>query len=299
MKKNIHSTPIELQKVHFRTFIQSLTQKFEPLQLFSFSCSIVNNETTSCFNKTQSEYCCHYYLLMVTESSNRIGHEVQSFANENYEYGTITILSHGKKSLLEAVQANNRFFITVLEKGQLIYSMGGMIDLDFNVSYIPTQAGVRARENLEPRIQLADGFLKGATECLKAQNYNVCAFMLHQVVEQCFNAFILVFLGYRSNIYNLHRMLRLCGCFSKEPKACFLSGTSEDERLFKVLVRSYSSTRYEDGFLVNRNDAAQLFEKVSVFFYLTKRMCEGEIIKLEKDALLFKEARRKMEVVNG
>lgn len=81
---------------------------------------------------------------------------------------------------------------------------------------------------------LADGFLMCASECLENEQYGICAFMLHQAVEQACICLVRVHIAYRSKFHNLYRLLRLCQCFSERPFQLFLS-TPEDERLFDVL----------------------------------------------------------------
>ena len=136
---------------------------------------------------------------------------------------------------------------------------------------------------------LAEGFLWGAGECLTNQDYKVSVFLLHQVTEQCCILLLRVHLSYRSEIHNLIRMLRLCNSFSEKPLQTFISGSVEDERLFSLLMKSYSGSRYGNGFFVTPQDAQSLYQRVSTFVTLVKEMCGAKIEELEHEALLYKE----------
>ena len=210
--------------------------------------------------------------------------------NAHFKLGKVTILCHAKETLEEAFKANSRFFITVCNEGKLVYSHDGLPNFYVPAHFIPTQSGVKALKHFNYRIPLAEGFLIGAGECLNKGQYNVCVFMLHQVVEQVCIGLIRVFMAYRSEIHNLHKLLRLCSTFSYAPIKLFLSGSPEDERLFEILLKSYSSARYKSTFVVLADDAWVLYNKTVAFVALAKQMCNEKIERLEQQAMLYKNA---------
>lgn len=269
--------------VHFREFIQQLAQKFDPLQIFTFLQNSYTQQLQGCFNDGKHYFRCDYCLLVVTETATRIDYEMQDFANTYYPHGMITIICHGRQSILDAVQQNSRFFIGVLTNGKLLYSRDGLLDGNPTPLFIPTKGAIKALKHYEHRIPLAEGFLMCASECLEKEQFGICAFMLHQAVEQACICLVRVHIAYRSEFHNLYRLLRLCRCFSEKPFKLFLS-TPEDERLFDIMAKSYSSSRYKDDFTVFRQDAACLYQRVSSFLLLTKEMCNEKIVLLTKSA---------------
>lgn len=286
----------EIPKHHFSKFIKHLVEKFQPLYIYCFAKTIEITNKEGCFIQDSTDGNYQYFLLMVTESVTRIDHEVQEYANTHYPFGSITILSHGQRTIGEAINDNNKFFITVYNQGQLLYSHNGMSNLDFNRKFIPTQSANKAQKHFDHRIQLAEGFLHGSGECLAHQDYTIGTFLLHQVVEQCCIVLIQVHLAYRSEIHNLLRMLCLCRSFSDRPIKAFLSDSAEDERLFNLLLKSYSGSRYASGFSISQHDAQVLFERTSSFVVLVKEMCAAKIQELTHEALLFQEFQETGEV---
>lgn len=269
--------------VHFREFIHRLARKFEPLQIFSFSQNSSTHHSQGCFNHNQGYFKCDHCLLAITETATRIDYEMQDFANSYYQHGTITVISHGRQSVIDAVQQNSRFFISVLTSGKLLYSNDGLVDIDPIASFIPTKGAIKAIRHYKHRIPLADGFLMCASECLGKEQFGICAFMLHQAVEQTCICLVRVHIAYRSEFHNLYRLLRLCQCFSEKPFQLFLS-TPEDERLFDVIAKSYSGSRYKDDFTVSRQDAERLYQRVASFLLLAKEMCHEKIELLARSA---------------
>ncbi|MET1053956.1 MAG: HEPN domain-containing protein, partial [Pedobacter sp.] len=275
-------------KEQFSAFIKVLAEKFKPLYIYCFAQFVESSRKSGCFIDNSADEACRYYLLMITESSTRIEHEVQNYANDQFQHGTITLLVHGKETLTEAVRANNRFFITVANSGELLYSHDGMIRSFQVPDFIPTQAAVKARKHYRHRTDIATGFLESAMECLRKGKYQLSVFMLHQVVEQCCIALIRVHLAYRSDIHNLYRLLRLCDSFSPALSVLFLEESEEGRRLFDLMVKSYSAARYKDDFHVEQSDAEKLYNQVAVFLKLTGTLCSDKIELLAIEAEVYK-----------
>ncbi len=288
METQTSSTAAE-HALYFKEFIKSLAEKFHPLQIFCFAKSSTLNESSGCFIDEHSSYTCNYCLLLVTESNTRIDFEVQEFANRYYKQGSMIILSHSRENLENAINANDRFFITAYTTEQLIYSHDGISQCNPSVPFIPTQSAVKANRDLAHRIPLAGGFLNGAGECLSKAQFAVCTFMLHQVVEQCLITLIGAYMGYRTEFHNLVRLLGISRAFSDQPFNLLTSGGTEGQRLFDVLAKSYSGARYSDSFTVTEEDAKALYQKVADFDRLAKAMCKRKIKQLEATATRYRE----------
>lgn len=265
------------RKEPFITLINHLVQKFNPIQIHCFgeNLSVIHN--TGCFRQQYSTENYHYFLLMVTEADTRIEHQVQDFANNHFHNGKITILVHGRETICKALKANSKFFLTIFNHGQLIYAKDDLPQSVAFQTYIPIHAALEAQRHFDQRFLMATGFLASAKDCLLKENYSLCAFMAHQVIEQCCIALIRVHLAYRADIHNLYRLLSLCEVFSSAPSKLFLSGRNGDKRLLDIIVKSYLAARYKDDFQVSKTDAEQIFLTVSVFVKLTERMCVEEI----------------------
>jgi len=279
----------EIQKDHFSKFIKQLVSKFQPLYIYRFGKITEVTNIEGCFIQESANGNYQYFLLMVTESITRIDHEVQEYASTHYPFGSITILSHGQQAIREAINDNNRFFLTIYNHGQLLYSHNGMSNLDFNRKFIPTHSANKAKKHFDHGIFLAEGFLHGASECLNQQDNTIATFLLHQAVEQCCIVLIRVHLAYRSEIHNLFRMLNLCRSFSDRPMKTFICDNPEDKRLFNLLLKSYSDSRYGSSFYVSQHDAQILYDRILSFVSLVKEMCCTKIQELTHEAMLFQE----------
>lgn len=264
----------------FKVFIELLVQRFLPVQIYCFATLNTTYSTRSCFTEAIDDFKQDYFLLVVTKEATRIEYEIQDFAAAHFKHGIVTVLAHGKKTVLELLEAGNMFFTNIYQRGTLLYSSEVIMAADFSIAKTAINTPVIEKSCLAQRLSLIEGFLSGARECLCNEQYNACLFMLHQAVEQCCIALIRVHLGYRSDIHNLRRLLQLCCCFSIEPIKVFLSGTKEDDRLFNILMKSYSLARYSDGFLAEKCDVQLLFNRIWAFMELTRDICSRKIIEL-------------------
>ncbi|WP_442587183.1 hypothetical protein ACSBL2_14170 [Pedobacter sp. AW31-3R] len=63
-----------------------------------------------------------------------------------------------------------------------------------------------------------------------------------------------------------------------------LTGSAEDHRLFNLLTKSYSESRYGSGFVVVEQDVQSLYQRINQFMGLAKRMCRRKIEVLKHEA---------------
>lgn len=268
---------------HFKNFLQQLVDKFQPTRIISFGKQTQLNELEGCFASKQIKHQ-HYCLLICTEATTRIDYEVQEFASKYYHNGQVTIVCHGESAIRESIESNNRFFITVLSKGNHLYTKDGFFDIESIQSINSVKALERAERNYFHRISLGQGFLESANGSVLRGHYNIATFLMHQAVEQSCIVLIRVYIDYRSEFHNLHRLLGLCRSFSDEPYNLLIGERPEDRRLFDILIKSYGQARYAPEFDVDEKDAKKLQYKISIFVELIKTMCANKLEKMTNEA---------------
>jgi len=172
------------------SLLQKLIGKYSPLQIYCFHKDEKSMKTEGCFVDFRNGGYCNYWLLMVTDGGSRIERAVQDFVNAHYDFGSVTILVHGREGIEKSINDGYLFFANVCGKGKLLYSRPAYINALAAVLPPSIERLEGYRERYAEGMSRAEGFLHGATECLAAKKYTVCAFMLHQAVEQCCHALI-------------------------------------------------------------------------------------------------------------
>ena len=269
--------------------ISILVERYQPLQIFEFGYVHSERIISGCFSKENSLHEHQYFLFMVTESNAKIVHEVQDYVNKHYSSGIVTILCHGIENICDSIKKNSRFFITLMNKGKLLYSKDGIAFVRSVPDYNFEKSLSTAQKQLAKRIPLITGFLSSAQNSIKQSEPEIATFLLHQSVEQCSIMLIQLITGYRSELHSLRRQLELCNSFSTAPYGHFLTGGSEDKRLFDILSNSYSSTRYKEDFTVSISDAEALYVRVASFYKMAQLMCDEQLSALGSELDRYKD----------
>jgi HEPN domain-containing protein len=266
-----------LNCIVLRDLVNRITDHYKTEQVICFGSVRDSTSIHSCFMKDSGKDNVHYFLLMITTETTRIEHQVQDFVNGIIQDASVTILAHGMETVANALKQGSRFFTTVCRDGFYLYSSNSTNLLMGYPPLNPITTHLKAEKHYHHRYGMALGFLEAADSCFEKGYFNNTVFMLHQAVEQSCIAMIRVFMAYRSDIHKLSRLLKLCLCFSSAPQELFPTNTSEEQRLFKLLEKSYSDARYRDGYQVDGTDAKVLLAKVSGLIELTERLCIDRI----------------------
>jgi len=279
MEKNQYQLS-DLQVKEIGPVVTLLVAQYQPDKIICFGCVSNNREAAGCFMGSESRFKSHYFLLMITKEAFRVEHDAQDYVNTHFGGGTISIISHGRKIIEQAIVKNSRFFITVYRDGCLLYTADGM-PRSFEQLTLPEidpiQTQTKAKKHYNSRWTMACGFLEAAAKCNEEAFYNNTVFLLHQAVEQTCIALIRVCTGYRPDLHNLDRLLKLCLCFCPDLSIHFQLNTEEEIRLFQVLNAGYSDVRYKDDFNVSAEDAGILMNQVDEFMVMAGVICQNKI----------------------
>lgn len=227
-------------------------------------------------------------LLIITRKEERrtdlrSDYEIQDII-ENRCRGvvTVTALVHDIAYVNMKAKEGQYFFSTVLrEEGVLLYDAGG------------TPLAKTAAPNLEEVRQVAEKdfdrwarqaweFFSGAEHVTGKRGWNTATFLLHQAAEQCYQAILLAFTGYKPTTHNLDKLRRYTNRFSMELALLFPLDNAEEEELFRLLASGYVSARYKEEFLITEQEVGLLIERVRRLLDIANRVCYGHFIRLSR-----------------
>jgi HEPN domain-containing protein len=263
--------------VELQALIKLLADHFHPDKIVCFGCIHANITSENCFAPKLKDTFSHYFLLVTIRETSRREHEMQHFADTHFKDTGVTILCHSTAGVKEAIGKQSRFFNTVWQTGTIMYSSTGILQLEKGVHVDPLTTLAKAEAHFNNRFALSKGFLESAEARFIDGNFNLCVFLLHQVVEQACIAMIRTFMGYHADIHHLGRLLTLCLCFSETPNNIFPRHIEEENHLFQVLLRSYSEARYRDEFKVIQEDARLLLFRSRKFLNIAENLCLEKI----------------------
>jgi len=252
--------------------ISLLIAEFKPLYIYQFAQMKQRGEILSIFAKPVLDVKEMYYLLLITEGTASRENEIQEFVDRNEREAYFVIHAHGEEILKRNLNYCNAYFTTVLNQGTLLYSANGKLLRTKVQGPNPEKQLLRVQAQWQRRSEMAKAFIGAAQQCLENGRDKVCIFLLHHACEQLCVGLIWVYMGYKSDIRNLRRLLHVCACFSTDPMQYFM-GSDATEDLLTILMKSYRGSRYNDDFSLEGRSAYWFVEVVEGFYDLAEGLC--------------------------
>ena len=215
---------------------------------------------------TNPEPFTFYLLILIGDEEKTPEHEVGNKIEDNCQYlAHVHAIVHKANSAKEALNIGRRFWATVMEKGFIVYQSTELLLPDHKK--VSKEILIeRAKFNWERWGVQGKEFLKGAELYRVDNNCRLAAFLLHQSVESVLKAIIQAILGYRVQMHNLSRLIRLTLLFSDELKNVFELNTTEGVQIFTILQNSYSQSRYNSSFEPDEESVRILAKRVTLFY---------------------------------
>jgi HEPN domain-containing protein len=213
-----------------------------------------------------------YLLILIADDEKIPEHEISNKIEDNCQYlANVHAIVHKANSAKEALNIGRRFWSTVMEKGFILHQSPELILPELQEITKETLLE-RAKFNWERWGRQGNEFLRGAELYRADSNFRLAAFLLHQSVESVLKATIQAVIGYRVQMHNLSRLLRLTLLFSDDLKNVFELDTIEGSQIFALLQNSYSQSRYNSTFDPDEESVRMLSKRVSEFYQTGERI---------------------------
>jgi len=92
----------------------------------------------------------------------------------------------------------------------------------------------------------------------------------------------LVYILYGHKEHDLELLIEKCKPYTLELSKVFPRDTPEEERLFRLLQRAYVEARYNDDFVVTKEDIDALTPKVELLRDITEKVCRDRIAEYDR-----------------
>ncbi|MFD1630573.1 HEPN domain-containing protein [Pseudopedobacter beijingensis] len=255
--------------------VSLLLEKFNPLQIYLYAYYEEQSAYNSIFREARQQGEKVFYLLVVTEGTASMENAIQQYVDACYKEAKAIIHAHGEETLRLNLNQCNGYFTAVLNRGVLLYSADGLLAVQAVQGPNAEKQLLRIKEQWEHRIHLSKGFLHAAEEAVEHGDDPISIYLMYQAVEQTCVGLIAVFMGYKTDIRNLRRLLYVCGCFSKKPLQHFM-GSPENEQLLNIMMKSFSEVRYGSDFDLEGRSPFRFLELAEGFVKLAEGMV-GEL----------------------
>ena len=224
-----------------------------------------------------------YDLLVVTrQGDRRSDYELQDVIESRCrEEVAVTALVHDIGYVNRRLLEGQCFFSTVALEGTLLYD-AHRTSLA-NVC-LPDWERVRwiAERDFARWDQQARAFFRSAQFNQDEKQWKIAVFLLHQAVEQGYQAILLAFMGYKPTTHNLDKLRRYTNRFSLELALVFPRDTAAEDDLFRLLSSGYVDARYKEDFRITEEEVGLLMTRVGRLLEVAGKVCRNYFVSLEK-----------------
>lgn len=117
----------------------------------------------------------------------------------------------------------------------------------------------------------ANKFLSGANFYFKQQNFEHCAFMLHQVFDLMYRAIEILVMGKDKKTHRIKAHQMYVKAYVKQLSELF-NDDEEEVCLLHLLDEAYLAVRYENNYRIGEQDVIRLFEKVGLLYHFAEQV---------------------------
>lgn len=206
-------------------------------------------------------------LVILTQEQEKRKRDELCEAATKYNSAALkfTVLVHGIEAVNVELKRGHHFFSILLQKGMVLFNNQSF---SLNVSRSIPLSVLSVEKYWTKRYDLANHFYQGATHALSQGWNDQAVFMLHQAVEHTCTALIKIYLGYKASTHKLSRLLSMVENFSLYSITAFPRITQDEIRLFNVLERAYSDSRYDNKYSVSTETVNALKMEVEEFLQI-------------------------------
>lgn len=264
----------EDQSGALNSLIGKITEEINAEKIICFGSRTTHNLIWSSFLEAADEVSsieCDLLILTNEKAKAKRDEFLNIVMKENTPALKFTVLVHGIEAVNEALRKGSYFFSTVLQKGVLLFDSEA---ISLNTSKVITQSASELEVYWRRRHRLSSNFLNGATHALEQGWNDQAMFLLHQAVEHTCTTLIKVYLGYKTSTHKLSKLLSLVENFSLYSITMFPRITKDEVRLFNLLEKAYSDSRYDDKYAVSMETANALKTEVDDFMKMAEQLFE-------------------------
>ena len=255
---------LNITTTSLRSAAEAIVFKIAPDKIFLLGVHEYWKQSNNSSSQTISPelITCYHLLILLSPDNKREEEELYKVVDKIKLPGTrviaiiVPVSVFGQWLQKGHILAHNAWHTKrlIYDAGKTILSAPGAYDI--NLVYKNVQ------EETAHWIETAIHLKNSVEYFKKARQYQLGAFMLHQVAEQSLMAIVRLSTGYRAGTHNLWRLLRYAQVFSGLPLGMFNSSPGKEKALLRLLQSAYIGGRYKNDFELTEHQFLMLEEGI-------------------------------------
>lgn len=290
MKKSISYLP-ETKQQELNTIVNYIKEQVSTCEMIILYGSYARNKYVDYDQRTEygvrTFFMSDFDILVITRRDKKItNHTVsrllqkivtQYASGENIGFRTpVHIINDTIENINKQIKDGRYFFTDLKKQGVMLYD-SGKYELSPIIKLNYTQILNLSKQYYKNKYKTAVEFLYDAKINVPIKRYVHASFCLHQAVENMLFGMVLVYTLYSPKEHNLYQLLSNIKCHNHKPVTVFKQETEEQIRLFKLLADAYVQARYNDKFVVTKQDIEALIPNVEKLKNVMKEVCKERI----------------------
>ena len=189
---------------------------------------------------------------------------------------SVRIIAHTPKYVNEKIDEGQYLFIDIYKEGIVLYD-SKRVRLADPRKLEPGERRAVAEKYFKIWSALANEFLIDFQNAFDRGSFKIAAFYLHQAAEHLYGTILLVFTNYKPKSHNIEELSRQAANLDGSFMPIFPRATEEERRLFQLLKAAYIDARYDDEYVITKEDLDYLAARVRLLRDTTKTVCAKKI----------------------
>ena len=288
MKQSIDFLPERKQR-DLRELVALVRKEIKDVVMVILYGSYAKNSYIECDERhdfgVKTFYISDYDILIVTKKrlggkestvESRIRAEFLETKNNREFYTRPQFINESIKGLNNALSEGHYFYVDILTQGVVLYDSGEcQLATPRELNFCEIEK--RAQKYYDRRFLEASRFFETAEFNYSKAWYVMASFLLHQASENFIKTIPLVFALYGYKEHDLEFLIEKCKPYTMELAKVFPRDIPEEKRLFELLRSAYVEARYNDDFIVTKEDIDALLPKVERLRDIVERVCTAQI----------------------
>ena len=288
MKQSIDFLPERKQR-DLRELVALVRKEIKDVVMVILYGSYAKNTYVECDERhdfgVKTFYISDYDILIVTKKrlggkestiESRIRAEFLETKNNPEFYTRPQFINESIKGLNNALSEGHYFYVDILTQGVVLYDSGEyQLATPRELNFCEIEK--KAQKYYDKKFASATDFLFHTKVAYDRKTYPMTSFMLHQATEYFIKTIPLVFALYGYKEHDLEFLIEKCKIYTMELAKVFPRDTPEEKRLFELLRSAYVEARYNDDFIVTKEDIEALLPKVERLRDIVEKVCTAQI----------------------
>ncbi len=281
MKSDLNYLP-EHKQAELSTLITIIRQLDKVEMIILFGSYARNDWVEDKYDEEHYRYQSDMDILVIIETRSagvqgQLERDIEMKIDEELSIQTpVSILVHDIEFVNRRLRRTQYFFADIKKEGIMLYD-SGRFQLSEANELSPNERKKLAKGDFEYYFEEAQKFKDSVDFNFNKQNYNVAAFLLHQVAERLYTGILLVFTRYKPNTHDLAILRKLANSIDNALLHVFPLDTPENRRLFKLLRKAYVEARYKPSYKITKSELDILTRHVDKLRHIGGILCQKKI----------------------